>query len=55
MATSFSSGRSHSTRKEPLNMGKQLANLSLAKEPLNMGKQLVNFITCNCESSAAFL
>jgi len=39
MATSFSSGRSRSTQ----------------KEPLNMGKQLVNFITCDCESSAAFL
>ena len=28
---------------------------STQKEPLNMGKQLVNFITCDCESSAAFL
>jgi len=38
MATSFSSGRSRSTRTEP---------------PI-MGKQLVNFITCSCESSAPF-
>ena len=34
MATSFSSGRSRSTR----------------REPPAMGKQLVNFITCGCES-----
>jgi hypothetical protein len=38
MATSFSSGRSRSTR----------------REPPTMGKQLVNFITCDCESSAPF-
>jgi hypothetical protein len=38
MATSFSGGRSWSTR----------------KEPPTMGKQLVNFITCGCESSASF-
>ena len=38
MATSFSSGRSRSTR----------------REPLTIGKQLVNFITCGCESSAPF-
>jgi hypothetical protein len=38
MATSFSGGRSQSTR----------------REPLTMGKQLVNFITCGCESSAHF-
>jgi len=38
MATSFSGGRSRSTR----------------REPLTMGKQLVNFITCGCESSAPF-
>jgi len=38
MATSFSGGRSGSTR----------------KEPPTMGKQLVNFITCGCESSASF-
>jgi hypothetical protein len=38
MATSFSGGRSRSTR----------------KEPPTMGKQLVNFITCGCESSAPF-
>jgi hypothetical protein len=36
MATSFSGGRSRSTR----------------REPPTMGKQLVNFITCGCESSA---
>jgi hypothetical protein len=39
LATSFSGGRSRSTR----------------REPLTMGKQLVNFITCGCESSAPFL
>ena len=39
MATSFSGGRSRSTR----------------REPPNMEKQLVNFITCGCESSAPFL
>jgi hypothetical protein len=38
MATSFSGGRSQSTR----------------REPPTMGKQLVNFITCGCESSAPF-
>ena len=38
MVTSFSGGRSRSTR----------------KEPPTMGKQLVNFITCGCESSAPF-
>ena len=36
MATSFSSGGSQSTR----------------REPPTMGKRLVNFITCGCESSA---
>jgi len=36
MATSFSGGRSRSTR----------------REPPTMGKELVNFITCGCESSA---
>jgi hypothetical protein len=36
MATSFSGGRSQSTR----------------RESPTMGKQLVNFITCGCESSA---
>jgi hypothetical protein len=36
MATSFSGGRSWSTQ----------------REPLTMGKQLVNFITCGCETSA---
>ena len=39
MAISFSGGRSRSTR----------------REPLTMGKQLVNFITCGCESNAPFL
>jgi hypothetical protein len=39
MATSFSGGRSRSTR----------------REPPTMGKQLVNFITCGCESSTLFL
>ena len=39
VATSFSGGRSRSTR----------------REPPTMGKQLVNFITCGCESSAPFL
>jgi hypothetical protein len=39
MATSFSAGRSRSTR----------------REPPTMGKQLVNFITGGCESSAPFL
>ena len=39
MATSFSGGRSRSTR----------------REPLTMGKQLVSCITCGCESSAPFL
>ena len=39
LATSFSGGRSRSTR----------------REPPTMGKQLVNFITCGCESSAPFL
>ena len=39
MATSFSGGRSRSTR----------------REPTTMGKQLVSFITCGCESSAPFL
>jgi hypothetical protein len=39
MATSFSGGRSRSTRRE---------------QP-TMGKQLVNFITCGCESSAPFM
>ena len=38
MATSFSGGRSRSTR----------------REPPTMGKQLVNFITSGCESSALF-
>ena len=38
MATSFSGGRSRSTR----------------REPPTMGNQLVNFITCGCESSAPF-
>jgi hypothetical protein len=38
MATSFSGGRSRSTR----------------REPPTMGKQLVNFITCGCKSSAPF-
>jgi hypothetical protein len=38
MATSFSGGRSRSTR----------------REPPTMGKQLVNLITCGCESSAPF-
>jgi hypothetical protein len=38
MATSFSGGRSRST----------------SREPLTMGKQLVNFITFGCESSAPF-
>jgi hypothetical protein len=38
MATSFSSGGSQSTR----------------REPPTMGKQLVIFITCGCESSASF-
>jgi hypothetical protein len=38
MATSFSGGRSQSTR----------------REPPTMGKQLENFITCDCESSALF-
>jgi hypothetical protein len=39
MATSFSGGRSRSTR----------------REPQTLGKQLVNFINCGCESSAPFL
>ena len=39
MATSFSGGRSRSTR----------------IEPPTMDKQLVDFITCGCESSASFL
>jgi hypothetical protein len=39
MATSFSGGRSRSTR----------------RESQTMGKQLVNFITCGCDSSAPFL
>ena len=39
MATSFSGGRSRSTRREP---------------PI-MGKHLVNFITCGCELNAPFL
>ena len=38
MATSFSGGRSRSTR----------------KEPPTMGKQLVSFTTCDCESSTPF-
>jgi hypothetical protein len=38
MVTSFSGGRSRSTR----------------KEPPTMGKQLVNIITCGCESIAPF-
>jgi hypothetical protein len=38
METSFSDGRSRSTR----------------REPPTMGKQLVNFIYCGCESSAPF-
>ena len=38
MATSFSGGRSWSTR----------------RESPTMGKQLVNFITCGCESNAPF-
>ena len=38
LATSFSGGRSRSTR----------------WEPPTMGKQLVNFLTCDCESSAPF-
>jgi hypothetical protein len=38
MVTSFSGGRSWSTRRKP---------------PI-MGKQLVNFITCGCESSVPF-
>jgi hypothetical protein len=39
MATSFSGGRSRSTR----------------REPPTMDKQLVNFITCGCELSAPLL
>ena len=39
MATSFSGGRSRSTR----------------REPPTMDKQLVIFITCGCESSDPFL
>ena len=39
MVTSFSGGRSRSTR----------------REPPTMAKQLVSFITCGCESSAPFL
>ena len=39
MSTSFSDGRSRSTR----------------REPPTMGKQLVNCIICSCESSAPFL
>jgi hypothetical protein len=39
MATSFSGGRSRSTR----------------REPPTMGNQLVNFITCSCELSAHFV
>jgi hypothetical protein len=38
LATSFSGGRSRSTR----------------IEPPTMGKHLVNFINCGCESSASF-
>jgi len=38
MATSFSGGRSRSTR----------------REPPTMGKQLVNFITWGCDSNAPF-
>jgi hypothetical protein len=38
MVTSFSGGRSRSTR----------------REPPTMGKHLVNFITCGCLSSAPF-
>ena len=38
MVTSFSGGRSQSTR----------------REPPTMGKQLINFITCGCETSAPF-
>ena len=38
MATSFSDGRSRSTR----------------REPPTMSKQLVSFTTCGCESSASF-
>ena len=38
MASSFSGGRSRSTR----------------REPQTMGKQLVNFITCGCKLSAPF-
>jgi hypothetical protein len=38
MATSFSDGRSRSTR----------------REPPTMSKQLVSFTTCGCESSAFF-
>ena len=38
LVISFSGGRSRSSRREPPNMGKQLAN----------------FITCDCESSAPF-
>jgi hypothetical protein len=39
IGTSFSGGRSRSTR----------------REPPTMGKQLVSFITCGCKSSAPFL
>ena len=39
MTTSFSGGRSRSTR----------------RGPMTMGEQLVNFITWSCESSAPFL
>ena len=38
ITTSFSGGRSRSTR----------------REPPTMGKQLVNFIICDCKSSAPF-
>jgi hypothetical protein len=38
MTTSFSGGRSRSTR----------------REPPTMGKQLISFITCGCESSVLF-
>jgi hypothetical protein len=38
VVTSFSVGKSRSTR----------------REPLTMGNQLINFITCGCESSSPF-
>jgi len=59
MATSFSGGRSRSTRRESFSyiMATSFSgggSRSTRWEPPTMGKQLVNFITCSCESAISW-